>query len=296
MSKGKSTAGCPTQVLQGAMASERSMPSLPRTWLAALALLALLALALASAGCSGRECTSGTIAVGDECRPAEAQVTCGPGFKVVGIECRPDDDWVKNYCDAATTTFQDGKCVGTGGPAGLCANKCPAAAGSTICVAGRVLEFTSLLAKGAKEATPLSPASGVEVALYDPVQFLTQPGSPPIATAAIDDENGCFTIPQINLPLVAPVFAAGVRAKAGGAATTLIQAAVAIFGRADTNVTTAEVLAVNQATTDAWGVSDLLTAGSMALWYRSESSGAGIEGVVPTQSGNLPASWTGPTW
>lgn len=289
MSKGKSTAGRLTEVLQGGTLSERLTPSLPRSLLAALALAALV---LAGLGCSGRECTSGTVAVGDECRPAQAQVTCGAGFKVVGIECRPDDDWVKNYCDEATTTFRGGKCVGTGGPAGVCADNCPAAAGSTICVAGRVLEFTSLLAKGATGATALTPASAVEVVLYDPIQFLTVPGSPPIATAEIDDEHGCFTIPRVQLPNV-PLFAAGVRAKAGAAATTLVQAAVAIFGRADTNVTSAEVLAVNQSTTDAWGVSDLLTTGSMALWYRAEKDGAGIAGVVPTQTGKTPESWAG---
>lgn len=255
--------------------------------LVARAPLALVvgALATMTSGCSGRECASGTIAIGDECRPAQAQVQCGPGFKVVGFECRPDDDWVKKYCDPATTEFKSGKCVGTGGPAGPCKADCPAADGNTICVAGRVLEFRSLLTQGSQGATPVKADSGVEVALYDPVVFAQQPGGKPLATVDIKDDNGCFTVPRIEVPGLLPLFAAGVRPKVTGAATPFVQAAIGLHVERGTNLTTAEVVAVNQSTTDAWGVSDLLSKGSLALWYRSKTSGANIDGVKATKGG-----------
>lgn len=247
--------------------------------------LALAALATMTTGCSGRECASGTIAIGDECRPAQAQVQCGPGFKVVGFECRPDDDWVKNYCDPETTEFKSGKCVGTGGPAGPCKADCPAADGNTICVAGRVLEFRSLLTQGSQGATSVKADSGVEVALYDPLAFVGDPNGDPLATAEIKDDNGCFTVPRVAVPFLS-LFAAGVRPKQTGAATPFVKAAIGLIVEQPVgNITEAEVLAVTQSTTDAWAIGNLLSAGSLALWYRSAISGAGIAGVSATLAG-----------
>lgn len=247
--------------------------------------LVLGALVTMTPGCGDRECASGTVAIGDECRPAQAQVQCGPGFKVVGFECRPDDDWVKHYCDPATTEFKSGKCVGTGGPAGPCKADCPAADGNTICVAGRVLEFRSLLTQGSQGATPVKADSGVEVALYDPLAFVGDPDGAPLATAEIEDDNGCFTVPRVKVPLLS-LFAAGVRPKVAGAETAFVRAAVGLAVESPAqNLATAEVLAVTRSTTDAWGVSDLLSAGSLALWYRSGTSGAGVAGVSATVAG-----------
>lgn len=293
MSKRESTPACVpqvtrlTQVVFDPTRSARLTRVAPGRLGGALVLGALVA---ATVACSGRECTSGTVAVGDECRPAQAQVQCGPGFKIVGLECRPDDDWVKHYCDETTTEFKDGKCVGTGGVPSVCPNRCPAASGNTICVAGRAFEFTSLLTKGEAGATAVKPDSEVEVVLYDPFAFVADPNGPPLATAQIEDANGCFTVPQVQLPAVLPFFAGGLRPKAAATATPLVLAAMAIFAEANKNVTAAQVLAVSKATTDAWGVADLLSAGSLALWYRSTASGAGIAGVVPNNGGAaLPA-------
>ncbi len=156
-------------------------------------LLALISFAT-GAGCNNPVCGPGTKQVqktnGDvECLPADIQSG--------GIDCDVDGGAtiVAGHCVSAivcgpNTKLMNGECVGTGGMTMMhVPDACPTPAAGKICVNGvtRHLLDNSFLASGEK----------VHVAVYEPLAFLANPATTPLAEMDTDDT---YTFPDVPTP------------------------------------------------------------------------------------------------
>lgn len=89
----------------------------------------------------------------------------------------------------------------TGPPA--CVHDCPAPSGGSVCLAGRVVLLPSLAAEWSglvQQATPLAPADGARLAVYDPIAFVSNPAGDKLLASAAIGAGGCFTVQQAKIP------------------------------------------------------------------------------------------------
>jgi hypothetical protein len=231
----------------------------------------------AGASCSTLECGEGTLEVDGTCRAPDDRVRCGAGFEVKGSICVPTEDWIKEYCDPDTAEVRDGKCVGTGG-AQICTERCPAA-NDKICVSGQVVDMVSLLTKGPKGATPIAKSAGLMVRIYDPFAFLSSPTPTPLGEAPVNNENGCFVVPDIVLPALGLV--AGVLEDDTG--TRYARVVLGMAGTAGENLENNFVPVMTPAQVAAWD-QDAFDKGALGLWFIDEQ-GAPVAGVKPLLNG-----------
>jgi len=153
---------------------------------ALLAGAALFTLAVGSNGCDKVECGTGTIELDGVCVSmppggdagfTSAQCDLTESTFVGGI-CRPKFPHIE--CATGMLTFDDAG-VGTCSSMGMVScdvpRPCPAAQGDMICVSGRVFEG----AEHAKAVTDMNTLNEIEVRVYEPLAFLSDPTSPPFA-------------------------------------------------------------------------------------------------------------------
>ncbi|HEX8952548.1 MAG TPA: hypothetical protein VF945_11920, partial [Polyangia bacterium] len=168
---------------------------------APLGSIAVLALVAATgAGCNTPSCGAGTKQVQDangdlHCVSADAVAPLGclgdggtqlvAGNCVATIACGPNTV-PEVQADGATL------CVGVGGGVGgdgSCVPSCGTPAPGTICVNGQVRHLV--------DGTGLSAGEMVHVALYDPLSFLGDPGTTPLA----ESDTGCgFKFDNVPYP------------------------------------------------------------------------------------------------
>src|SRR6476659_3095590 len=156
-------------------------------------LLLALVTSLAS-GCHAPLCGTGTVQRQQPdgalvCEPVDspaADVHCNVDagdVEIVGGQCVSH---VK--CDPETTTYDPvtGVCVGSG--TGSACPPCSASSPSQLCVTGKLFDFV----------TNQPSLQNVRYAVYDPLSFLANPNTTPLA----EDTNskGCFTLPYIPVP------------------------------------------------------------------------------------------------
>ena len=234
------------------------------------------------------ECGKGTLEVDGVCMAPDDTVTCGPGFAVSGNHCIPEQDWIKNYCDPATTELKGGICVGTASaPPRACTETCPTPAAGKTCLQGQTLEFTSLVLKGTQEATPIAAAAKRYVRVYDPFAFQTSPSPPPLAEVKVGT-NGCFIIEELTVPFTGVLAVAVEDDEDANAFARLASGVPAQGGQVIEDM---PIPAMTAATATNWG-NELVTKGSMMMWLQSEISGANVSGAVPTTAAGAPTADT----
>lgn len=247
-------------------------------------------------GC-GTVCGDGTVEVDGECVLDNRYLRCGTGFQAVGNRCEPIPEWKELAC-GVNAEFDEalGLCIGRGGGEKCAEEQCPPAEGGTICLAGRVFEAISLINMGADEAEPIGPDRGAMVRVYDPIAFVSNPtGTEPLAETGIYNEDGCFIVKSVDIP-IAGFFAIAVDDSDTGAADEWAFAAVGETPTTGQNSENLEVTAVPKATAEAWG-ENLVEDGAMIAWFRN-ITGANEAGVTPTQDGIEPEAsgdWEGST-
>ena len=166
-----------------------------RRTLPALALAGLAA--LGAVGCKDLTCGQGTKQV----QASDGSLMCIPAEQPAqSIPCDVDGGNAvveagkcvsKVVCDPGTTMAvdQNGKtyCIGTAGASGC---SCPAQPAGKICVTGNILDW--------KTGKPFQTPPNVRIAAYEPLAFLGNPSSMPLA----EDTNakGCYTFSGIAAP------------------------------------------------------------------------------------------------
>jgi hypothetical protein len=171
----------------------------------------------------------------------------------------------------------------------FCDKWCPPAEGGTICLSGRVFDAVSLISKGAGFASVVGPKAGAMVKVYDPIAYISDPfGAGPMAVASIYNDDGCFIVESVDIP-IAGLFALAV----DDGDATKDKWALAALGLAPlrgVNSVDLEVLALPQATVSAWEseTASLIHDGALLLWYRNNAQ-KGVQGVTPTLDGMEPS-------
>jgi hypothetical protein len=182
-----------------------------RSFTAAWALSALVLATATVAGCNVPACGPGTKQVQQangnlQCVPVEQNAGMTPcelfdgGAGTVDIVGGICVSHIK--CDPNTTMYDPttGFCEGTGGGGG-CPQKCPATVpAGQVCVTGGVVDFQN---------SPMHIMAGtggraLRIGVYDPLAFLNNPGTPPLAEDA-STTDACFalTVPVPSSGLVA---------------------------------------------------------------------------------------------
>lgn len=167
------------------------------------------------------------------------------------------------------------------------AAECQAPTASNVCLQGQVFRFATLSARWAglePHAKPLSDKDGAELKVYDPLEFVGNPNTAPLATASID-ANGCFVVPSVAIP-----FAGFLALVVDDQSPGQDQWAMLFVGETPTtskNSTDLEVPAVQKAEAQAWG-HELLDNGAQIVLFRDEKTGMAVEGVTPTFGGQPP--------
>lgn len=252
----------------------------------------------AAAGCDPLDCGPGTHEVNGSCLPNDDKtplVSCGPGMAIREGRCVPAAGWIANYC-GPNTRYDEvrGACVGTGSSSTSACDdaqfRCPVPSGSAVCISGQVIEAQSFLAKTGQGTPVKLAAEGLQVEVYDPLAFVSNPqNTNPLATSTRVDDQGCFIVPVVNVPLM-EFFAIGVKGSAGS--DTYVLAGAGVPAKPGRNLELA-VPAFLKTTIDAWhaelGGEPLLTAGAALIQYRTPAKG--VEGVVPLQASKEPADW-----
>ena len=135
---------------------------------------------------------------------------------------------------------------GSGGAGGEgCTTVCSAPSAATFCVTGIVRSFVDPSMVAAPTST-----SGLVVKIYDPIAFVTNPGTPPAATVDVQ-QVGCFTADGI------PRFSSGMVAVAtddapGASVDRYAPIGVSAILQANRNVTGLSAFFVEQSTLAAW--------------------------------------------
>jgi hypothetical protein len=173
--------------------------------------VAVLLSLLAATGCKQLECGENTIERDGECVAMvdPPGVDCGPGTfydPESGVCLSGIFEDAGGICGEFTTQITDDAgnkiCVGTGGGAD-CSRPlvCPTPVGAnTVSLCGRIFDL--------EDSTPLDdadpnngePARTVELRLYEPIGFATDPGNSPIRAKALPDECGRFVFASVVVP------------------------------------------------------------------------------------------------
>lgn len=172
---------------------------------------ALLSLAAGANGCKSLECGPNTLQQGDQCvaEATDPGTNCGPGTVWNGESGRCENVLFLDgggICGSNTTVVVSDAgvrtCVGTGGASGpSCAEPlpCPAPTGSLVSMCGRIydLETTAPLDNG--NATDGEPYRSIELRVYDPIAFVSNPNAP-ILIKGTADSCGRFRIVDAPRP------------------------------------------------------------------------------------------------
>jgi len=253
---------------------------------------ALLALIMGNAGCSGTECGEGTVEVSGVCVPsAGTGLVCGAGFKANGNACVPSDAWVSSYCDPKTSKYDEksGMCIGTGTTGVTCTESCPSPSGGTICVSGRIFDWTSFVStQGDKDtSTAVTNSDSVVIKVYDLTDVISVDKPSPIENGTGGpDKNGCFIFKTLQPPFTG-YYMISVEDK-DSSTSKYAFLGNAIAATSSGNTTDAIVLALPKTTVKTWGQS-LYDDGSAMLWFR-DATGTPVDAAELLQEGKS-APW-----
>jgi len=177
-----------------------------------------------------------------------------------------------------------------------CPESCPAPAGNTICLAGRVSQLPGLAARWSgliTSPTPLNDANGAAFTIHDPIAFVTNPtGAPPLASATVD-ASGCFVAKQVTIPF-SGFFAIGVDDLPASSPDRWVLTVNGVTPGMGQNLKGLEIGAVAISEAKAWSGelgADVVQQGAMIMVFLDDQ-GAAVKGVTPVLAGQ-PPPWTG---
>lgn len=168
---------------------------------------------------------------------------------------------------------------------GICSAVCPPAQGDTICLKGHVFEAMSLITRGADHATVLTKSDKIQVRVYDPVSYVSNPLTSPMSIVDVDD-NGCFIVEKLNTPN-SGAFAMVVEDAEIQSSNLVAPTATLVIPNPGQN---AEEIELYSITSTMASDMDLSLKGALIIFFRNSTTGKGEPGVTPTID-DAPPPW-----
>lgn len=156
--------------------------------------------------CDSVECGANTVKMDNVCvaQADDPGADCGPGTVWNPTSGRCENSLFEGggLCGANTIVLVNDAgvrtCVGTGGGGGDCSQPlpCPAPSANKLTLCGRIFDLEDSRPLDDGDASNGEPWRGVEVRIYDPINFVLNPGSLPTVTTA-PDQCGRFLIADV---------------------------------------------------------------------------------------------------